>query len=388
MKKKWIVLFIVLFILKLNMCLFAEEMDGLLQNQINDLDFQEMEELMIRLKQQSYASSLQDFDFKETVKQAALGQLPLSTSHVLKKIMTLLFKEFYYQRNLMGKLIMLSIVCAIMKIFTESFHNKGVAEMGFYAVYTVLIILLFQSFEVAIILVRETVEMLVLIMQALVPTVMSFMLLSGQVSSVSVFHPMILVSVQTIGIVIKTVFIPGIFFVTILAIINQISEKQVLKQWIQLLRQCIQWGLKTITGIFIAVLGLHSITVPLLDNFLHKTTQYALRSVPVVGNALTGAVDTVLNCSLLIKQAVGVGGILLLGLFCITPILKLVTFILLYKFTAALIQPFGEERIVRCITCIGEGYQLLLGCLCMIVILFIVNITMMIGMTNLGTMVR
>ena len=73
MKKKWIVLFIVLFILKLNMCLFAEEMDGLLQNQINDLDFQEMEELMIRLKQQSYASSLQDFDFKETVKQAALG---------------------------------------------------------------------------------------------------------------------------------------------------------------------------------------------------------------------------------------------------------------------------------------------------------------------------
>ena len=124
---------------------------------------------MIRLKQQSYAG-LQDFDFKETVKQAALDNFPFNIS-CTKKIMTLLFKEFYYQ-NLMGKLIILC-VCAIMKIFTESFHNKGVAEMGFYAVYAVLIILLFQSFEVAIILVKKTVEMLVLIMQALVPTVMS-----------------------------------------------------------------------------------------------------------------------------------------------------------------------------------------------------------------------
>lgn len=382
------ILLTMFFLIGIPIHIYAEDSTAILQTQMDDMDFKEMEDLMIHLKQQSYQSFFQDFDFKTTVQQAAKGELSLSVPTLLKKLVSILLEEFYYQKNLMGKLMLLSIICALLKIFTTSFENKGVAEISFYVIYMVLILLLLQSFEVAVLIVEETVESLVLIMQAMIPTLMSFLFLSGQVSTSSALHPIIIVAVQTIGFIIKTIVIPIIFFMTVLSLINQVSEKQVLKQWIGLLKQGIHWGLKTISGVFIAVLGLHSLTLPLMDNFLHKTTQYAVSSVPVVGMALAGAVDTVLNCSALIKQAVGVGGILLLGIFCVAPILKIVVFILLYKLTAAIIQPLGEERVVHCIDSIGESCQLLLGCLCIVSFLFIISITMMIGMTNLGGIIR
>ncbi|NLP46597.1 MAG: stage III sporulation protein AE [Epulopiscium sp.] len=388
MKRKPIILILLIFIVGHTLLIYAEETSNLIENQMKDINFQEMEELLYNLKQQSYINYLQDLNFKEIVKQVAFGQISISTPEVINILITIIFKEFYYQKKLIGKFIIISIVSAIMKNFTESFKNKGVAEMGFYTIYLVFILLLFQSFEVAVIVTKETTETLILIMQSLVPTLMSFMFLSGSISSSSIFHPIILVSVQTMGILIQNIFIPGIFFMTILALINQLSKKQVLKQWIQLLKKGIQWGLKAVAGIFITVLGLQSLTLPILDNFIHKTTQHALGSIPVVGNVLTGAVDTVLNCSILIKQAVGIGGIIVLGVFCITPILKLVSFVLLYKLTAAMIQPLGEQRIVHCMNYVGESCQLLLSCLSILTILFIVSITMMVGMTNIGAIIR
>lgn len=103
---------------------------------------------------------------------------------------------------------------------------------------------------------------------------------------------------------------------------------------------------------------------------------------------MTGAVDTVLNWSILIKNGVALGGVVIVALVCLVPILKLIALILVYKCTAAIVQPISEDRVVKCMDQIGSFCSLLLGSMATVAIMFIFSIVMMIGMSNITTMIR
>ena len=72
-------------------------------------------------------------------------------------------------------------------------------------------------------------------------------------------------------------------------------------------------------------MSLSGLTAPVLDGVINKAAKTAVGVVPVV-ESLTGAVDIVMNCSLLIKNAVGVGVIILISIYCLLPLIKILLF--------------------------------------------------------------
>lgn len=59
------------------------------------------------------------------------------------------------------------------------------------------------------------------------------------------------------------------------------------------------------------------------------------------------AVDTVMSCSNILKNAVGIVGVIIILSICISPIIKLVTLMGVYYLGAALCQPIADEKIVK-----------------------------------------
>ena len=120
-----------------------------------------------------------------------------------------------------------------------------------------------------------------------------------------------------------------------------------------------------------------------------KTTKDAVSTmIPVVGKILGDAVDTVLGCGLVLKNAVGIVGVIVIIGICIVPIIKLGVITIAYNLSASIIQPIADEKIVKLLSEMGGIFKVLLGILCSLSVMLIIGITLVIKISNSGMMYR
>ncbi|HOQ16372.1 MAG TPA: stage III sporulation protein AE [Defluviitaleaceae bacterium] len=362
---------------------YSQSVDEIWTRQIESLDFSRIDQMVTNIKSQKENPFLQGFDFKDIVIKSIKGELDFSLGNIIKSIIFLFFKEMPAYFSLIGKLMVISMLSAFLNSLAESFQSKSTSNVAFYVCYMVLIILLLQSFQIAIQLSQSTLENMVLIIQASLPALLTLMMASGELTSGAVYEPVLLFAIQIMGVLIKKILLPFIFFTAILSVINSLSDKNLLKKMLELFNQAIDWLIKGIAILFIALMSLSSFTAPVLDGIINRAAKTAVGVVPVVGETLTGAVDIVMNCSLLIKNAVGVGVIILLAVYCILPLIKILLFFMVYKLTAALIEPISDKRIVNCISDTGEACIKLFSLVFTSSLIFIVAITILIGIGSM-----
>lgn len=98
------------------------------------------------------------------------------------------------------------------------------------------------------------------------------------------------------------------------------------------------------------------------------------------------AVETVLGCTNVLKNAVGIVGIVVVIGICITPIIKLLTLMTFYYIGAAICEPLADEKIVKLLEQIGSTFKLFLGIMVSVSTLLIVGITIVISISNSSVM--
>lgn len=110
--------------------------------------------------------------------------------------------------------------------------------------------------------------------------------------------------------------------------------------------------------------------------------------VPVVGKALGDSVDTVLGATSLIKNAVGIVGVIIIIGICATPIIKLTTLSILYSLTAAISEPLADKNIVKLMSNIGGTFKILLGIMFFLSALLIIGVAIILKISNASIMYR
>ena len=125
------------------------------------------------------------------------------------------------------------------------------------------------------------------------------------------------------------------------------SEKIQFSQLSELIRQII---IGIITGsltIFIGIITMFGIGSK-IDGMTIRTAKFAVDNlVPIVGKFLSDAVETVVSCSAILKNGIGIIGLIALFLICIVPIIKIVVLIFSYKIIGAIAQTIASENIVN-----------------------------------------
>ncbi len=120
-----------------------------------------------------------------------------------------------------------------------------------------------------------------------------------------------------------------------------------------------------------------------------KTTKAAISNfVPVVGKILGDAVDTVIGCSNILKNAIGTVGVIVIIGICVLPIIKLTILTITYHITAALCQPIADTKIVDLLSQVGDTFKILLAMLVSVSVMLIIGITLVIKISNSGLMYR
>ena len=126
-----------------------------------------------------------------------------------------------------------------------------------------------------------------------------------------------------------------------------------------------------------------------VDGITAKTAKAAVSSlIPVVGKILGDGVDTVLGCGVVLKNAVGLLGVIVIIGICAMPIIKLATFSIMYSLLSAVAQPIADGKIVKLLDEFGGVFKLLLAILFSVSFLLIIGITLVVKISNSGMMYR
>ena len=120
-----------------------------------------------------------------------------------------------------------------------------------------------------------------------------------------------------------------------------------------------------------------------------KTTKAIVSSaIPVVGEILGDAVDTVVGGGIILKNAIGLVGVIVVIGICIIPIIKLSILTISYKLLATVSQPIADTKIVSLLDQIGDVFKILLAILSSISFMLIIGTALVLKISNSGMMYR
>ncbi|WP_234987214.1 stage III sporulation protein AE [Bacillus sinesaloumensis] len=317
------------------------------------------------------------------------GEKELSLKEWMLGLVKFVFHELITNGKLLSTLIMLTIFSMFLQTLQNSFEKSTVSKVAYSIVYMVLIIIALNSFRVAIMYTEEAIQTMINFILALVPLLLALVASSGGIASAAFFHPLILFLMNTSGLLIQYIVLPLLFMSALLSIVSTLSEQYKVTQLAQLLRNVSIGIIGVFLTIFLGVISVQGTTTAVADGITIRTAKFITGNfIPVIGRMFTDATDTVISASVILKNTVGIFGVVILLLIAVFPAIKVLSLAIIYKLAAALLQPLGGGPVIACLDIISKSVVYIFAALAIVSLMFFLSITVIIAAGNLTLMVR
>lgn len=361
--------------------------DAIVQGQLERLDTKDIEAFWQKVLDK-YGGYLPESEGKSLFEMVT-GEKAFSLSGVIQGLGSFLFHELLINGKLLGAILIITVFAMVLETLQTAFEKNSVSTVAYAISYLVLIILAVNSFRVAIDFAQGAIQDMVGFMLALMPLILALLASTGGITSVALFHPMVVFLVNTSGTLISIIVFPLLFLSTVLSIVSSFSVKYQLTRLAQLLRTISLGLMGSFLTIFLAVLSLQGATAAVADGVALRTAKYiAGNFIPVVGRVFADAAETVVGASLLVKNAVGMAGVLVLLLLVAFPALKILILAFVYNLSSAVMQPLGNSPILSCLGIIGKNLLYIFAALATVSLMFFLAITIVISAANVSVMMR
>ena len=358
------------------------------EKQMQALDMNQVEQF-VRQMDGDIKSSVPDFNFKETVTKLFQGKLDLNIAELFNKLLKYLFREVVGNLALLGKLIVLAIICAVLRNLIDAFDRGTTGLLAYGVSYMVLITLAVASFGLVVNTGRQAIDSMVTFMQALLPLLLTLLTAMGGITTAAITQPIILASISIIGTLIKNIVFPLIFFAAVLGIVSNLSEKFQISKLAGLMKTSGMVLMGMFSTIFLGILAIQGVAGAVSDGVALRTAKFATDAfIPVVGGMFSDALEAVVSSSMLLKNAVGIAGLIMVFMLTIFPLLKILSVAFIYKLAAALMQPVDDGQMVECLNGLGNSLMTVFAAVATVGLLFFFTIVIVVGVGDLTVMLR
>lgn len=388
--KKIIVIFLIaiFFILSINSIVIATDenvasQEEILASQQDSLNISSFIEETKKYTQNTF----EDLDMGEIFSSAITGDIDNET--LLKTFFNMAGEEVLDCISILGSIVVIIVIHSILKSISEGLENKSISQITYYVQYILIVTLIMTNFADILSMVTTSINNLVGFMNSLIPILITLMLTTGNIASAGIIEPIILFIITFIGNFITSVLIPFVLIANVLGIVSKVSDRVQIDKLSKFFNSSVVWVLGIVLTIFVGVLSVEGSLSSTVDGITAKTAKAAVTNfIPVVGKILGDAVDTVIGCSNVLKNAVGIIGVIVILCICVGPIIKLAVLMALYYLAGAVCQPIADERIVKLLDQMGDTFKMLLAIMCSVSVMLIVGTTLVIKITNSGLMYR
>ncbi len=210
----------------------------------------------------------------------------------------------------------------------------------------------------------ETAEEIRVFSKSMLPVMLTAMTLTGAPTTATLMHSGTMFALDLCITLITGVFVPAVSAYVAMITVNAAMGNDMLTRLAAFVKWVTVGSLKLLLTVFFSYVTISGSVSHGLDANAVKATKFALSgSVPVVGSILSGATDTVLSGAVLLKNSLGLFGMLCIMAICLVPFLRVGISYLLLRVGCALLSPICPKQLNGLLDGIIASIGLILGML-------------------------
>lgn len=324
----------------------------------------------------------QSFSFSDYVSKLVQGKIPFSLTDALRTILQGVAGNIVQERKLYFSLIFIAVVGAVLSNFSKLLQGKQVAETAFYALYllffSVMMTLFLQTSQIA----GETLTKLLEFMKVLSPAYFIAMGFTESAMAAGAYYEFTLVLIMLVDLVLVKFALPAIQIFFLLRIADQFSGQELFSKMAELVQDVVNFVMKTMFGLMMGFNVIQGLILPVTSKLQTSSIVKLSSAIPGVGSAISSVTSTILCAGTLVKNAVGIAGVIAVIFYCGVPLLRLAFSRFLFQFMGAVVQPVSDKRIVACFDAAKDSLKMLLYAVFVGCMMFIISIALISTMTG------
>ena len=308
------------------------------------------------------------------------GKGNLSFSKICDAAFSLLFKEVKTVLSMCIIIVVIGIICSLIKNLQSAFSSESISEIAFYACYALMIIVLTRTFIISLDLAQDIITQISGFMSKLLPILVVMLGVAGGFTESATMDPIVLGTTIIIPKIYLNIILPLILITFVLQFTNNISTEPKISNLCSLVKSSVLWIQGLILTVYIGLLTVRGITASTIDAVTLKTAKFTIDNfIPIVGKTFSDAIASVAGYSLIIKNAIGSVGLLVLILIILYPIIKIFLSSIILKISSSLLEPIADKRITKAVFSAGDSLILILSSVLCVSLMFFVLIAMMVS---------
>jgi stage III sporulation protein AE len=292
---------------------------------------------------------------------------------------------------IMVQILAILLIMSILKQMTDNLGNntQSVSSAAYYVGYIIIcsliVSIVFSIFNTG----RDVVQTVSTFTEYLTPILFTLLTAIGGFTSASVLQPAITAFTGGVTQIITYYIFPALIVDMVFVLVGNLSSNMNLKGFSSLIDSVIKWSLGIIFIVFLGIVAIQGAGAGLFDGISIRTAKYTIsESVPIVGGMFSESIDTVVACSALVKNAVGITGLLIIVAIILTPAINLIINIFLFKILSAISSPFSDKRSIEMIDGTSNVIVLLLVTVLTIGVMAFILVGILMGVGNINMMMR
>lgn len=343
---------------------------------MEQLDIQEIDEVLREL------FPTERIRFREVLDPLVKGEMKEAGKVMVDYTKEMWTGQLGTAKRVLSSLLAISIASALFRHLADAFQSKQAAKMGFYVMYLLLMTISLRHFRLSADEIGATMDQLLVFMKVLFPVYFVCMAIStGSVTAVA-FYQIVFLLIYMVERLILHIVMPVIDLYLVMKVLNELSEEPYLTKASEFMETIVNWTLKAMLACVTGVSIVQGLLNPAVDAVRRNTVTRGIEMIPGIGNVAGGTVEIVLAASVLIKNGIGIAGVLFCLMICLVPFFNVAVPALMYQGLAAVIEPIAGKEVTEALGGVANAYKMLMKVVGETAVLFFLTIAVAAAFTS------
>lgn len=385
-KKGIFTIVIILLIVMILFCPFTvyadeveEELDKNVEKQLDCFDLAALQEFFNSVSEGGFFNS----SVVEVIESILDGNFTATSDSYFK----FLFQSFFSKLSaLLPTLLVVVVISVLSGVLTNSkslILSDSTSNLIFFVCYGVIIITVLAGVWTLINTTKQTVINIKTLINLLMPILLTLISAIGGAVTLKVYQPAIAMLSGSMVEIVCNIVLPLTLFTVVFTVVSNLSDSVKLDKLTSFFKNAAICVLGVAFTIFTSFLTVQGVTSSTFDSVSIRAAKFATRNyVPILGGYLAEGFDLILASSVLIKNAFGVIGLLLLLTVIAVPVLEILSYSLCLQIISAVIEPVSDKRIVQFISNMSGALTVLLVSIIAVAFMFFIVVMLLICTAN------
>ena len=360
----------------------SEDLNNSIIDELNEIDFSALNGVVEEF--QNNSTNIFSIDnIKSKIYSIISGENAVSYSSFFASVFSIFVDLIVKYLPMLSLIVAIGVISNLLNGIKSKFIEKSTSGLIHFVCFLAVVVLTIGMISSISKTSVSSVNSMVSQMNAIFPILLTLMIGIGATASAGVFQPIVAIISTYVADFFTYLILPLFMVSFVFGIINNLSDNIKLDKFNSFISSLFKWCVGLIFTLFFAVFTIQGISAGTFDSLSIRTAKYTIKSyIPIMGGYLSDGMDLILSSTILIKNAVGLVGILMIISTIISPLLEIVVFSLLLKLVSAILQPMGNNKTSNFLMSTSKSITMLSSCIIAVGFMYLISVGLVMTTSN------